>query len=114
MESSGVIDPDEFARMFEFNEPAPADLHAGTPRPTTALFSAHGHVMIAIARDPSARIPQIAERTDLSEHDVCHIVRELIARRMITEVPIGSQRTFRVAAGRSAKVVDRLYGVSPA
>lgn len=120
MEAKDVIDPDEFARMFEF-EPN----RRGAAR-VPALFSPHGHVLIAVARDRPASIPQIAELVDLSHAVVRQILADLIDAEMVAEVRIGRQARYVViardgtldstrhseVAAQSRTAVERLYGLS--
>lgn len=116
-----VIDPGEFARMFEFDASRERDDDppAGARR-SWAMFSVHGHVLITIARDPDAQVAQIAQRLKMTETGVRRVVSDLIASRLVAQVQIGRRTRFEITSSdpmitgqtspRSTAAVTRLYG----
>ncbi|MCU1396071.1 MAG: hypothetical protein JWM34_4499 [Ilumatobacteraceae bacterium] len=127
MDDSTVIDPEEFAREFEFEfelEPAlgtaPVDASAGGR--SWAMFSIHGHALIIIARNPEVQVSELSEQLKLGEAVVVRLIDDLITAGIVARVEIGGRTRFaiisddpmvaRLAAPQSVVAVHRLYGRS--
>jgi hypothetical protein len=60
------------------------------------LLTGHGHVLVEIARDPTARIRDIAAATGLTECAVQVIVADLEAAGYLTRTPTGRRTHYSV------------------
>ena len=60
------------------------------------LLTSHGHVLVEIARDPTARIRDIAAATVLTERAVQAIVADLEAAGYLTRTPAGRRTQYSV------------------
>ena len=60
------------------------------------LLTGHGHVLVEIARDPDARIRDIAAVAGLTERAVQAIVADLEAAGYLTRTRIGRRTTYTV------------------
>jgi hypothetical protein len=56
----------------------------------------HGHVLIAIARDPGVRLRDIAERVGITERAAQGIVTDLVEARYIERTRIGRRNQYTV------------------
>jgi MarR family len=77
---------------------APADEPASDPvrdRPWT-LFSNHGLVLIVIARDPTLRVRDIAERVGITERAAHRLVADLCAEGFISRRRLGRRTIYQV------------------
>ena len=61
-----------------------------------ALLSGHGHVLVEIARNPGARIRDIAPVVDLTERTVQAVVADLVAAGYLTRTRTGRRNYYRV------------------
>jgi predicted transcriptional regulator len=61
-----------------------------------ALLSGHGHVLVEIARNPGARIRDIAPVVDLTERTVQAIVADLVAAGYLTRTRTGRRNHYTV------------------
>jgi hypothetical protein len=106
--------------MFEFEVPVARDRDLCVLPRQWAMFSAHGHVLISIARDPDTDVAQIAERLRMSQIGVRRVISDLVAAGLIGQVRIGRQNRFVItctdpmladlSSPRSVGAVTRLYG----
>ena len=60
------------------------------------LLTGHGHVLVEIARDPGARIRDIAAAADLTERTVQAIVADLEAAGYISRTRVGRRTMYAV------------------
>src|ERR1700730_9759962 len=60
------------------------------------LLTGHGHVLVEIARDPEARIRDIAAAVGLTERSVQAIVADLEAAGYLTRTRTGRRTTYTV------------------
>jgi MarR family len=71
---------------------SPADARAGT----WTLLTGHGHVLVEIARDPEARIRDIAAAANITERTAQVIVADLEAAGYITRARVGRRTRYTV------------------
>ena len=60
------------------------------------IFSNHGHVLVCLARDPNARLRDVAADVDLTERAVQKIVRDLQQGGMISVTRHGRRNSYRI------------------
>ena len=60
------------------------------------LLTGHGHVLVEVARDPDARIRDIASAVDLTERTVQAIVADLEAAGYLTRTRVGRRTRYTV------------------
>lgn len=60
----------------------------------------HAHVLLAIARDPRARLREIAEQVGVTERAAQKIVADLVEGGYIARSRQGRRNEYTVAAGR--------------
>jgi MarR family len=65
-------------------------------RANWTLLTGHGHVLVEIARNPSARIRDIAAAADLTERTVQAIVADLEAAGYLTRTRTGRRTVYTV------------------
>ncbi|RJK97605.1 helix-turn-helix transcriptional regulator [Vallicoccus soli] len=63
------------------------------------FLSNHGHVLVALSRDPHARVREVAERVGITERAVQLIVRDLEEAGYVERERVGRRNTYRVATG---------------
>jgi Mn-dependent DtxR family transcriptional regulator len=63
---------------------------------TWTFLSNHGHVLVALARDPDARVRELAERVGVTERAVQLIVRDLEQAGYVERQRVGRRNTYRV------------------
>jgi len=63
---------------------------------TWTLLTGHGHVLVEIARDPGARIRDIAAAADITERTAQVIVADLEAAGYITRTRVGRRTRYTV------------------
>lgn len=68
---------------------------ASPERPWTFL-SNHGHVLVALSRDPSARLRDVADTVGITERATQAIVRDLEEAGYITKVKVGRRNEYRL------------------
>ncbi len=72
---------------------------AGTGRQWTFL-SNHGHVLICLARDPEARLRDVAQAVGITERAVQKIVADLEAAAVLTRERTGRRNRYQLDAER--------------
>jgi DNA-binding MarR family transcriptional regulator len=89
---------------------------AGAPHWT--FLSNHGHVLLVIARDPDARMRDIAERVGITERAAQLIVADLVAERYLDRTRVGRRNTYHLVPGQSfrhpaeaGRLVDELVAI---
>jgi predicted ArsR family transcriptional regulator len=60
------------------------------------FLSNHAHVLITLARDPDARMREVAESVGITERAVQHIVRDLESQGHIRKTKIGRRNRYDV------------------
>lgn len=64
------------------------------------LLTGHGHVLVAIAKDPQARIRDLSQEAGLTERAIQTILRDLETAGYITRRRTGNRTTYTVHADR--------------
>jgi len=60
------------------------------------LFSNHGHVLVCLARDPEARLRDVAINVGITERAVQKIVRDLQDGGMVSVTKVGRRNCYRI------------------
>ncbi len=66
------------------------------PAPGWSLLTPHAHVLLCIARDPDARVWEIAESVGISERGAHQIVADLVAAGYIRRARIGRRNRYAI------------------
>jgi predicted transcriptional regulator len=61
------------------------------------LLSNHGHVLVSLARDPDARMRDVAVAVGITERAVQQIVRDLVDAGFLDKVKVGRRNRYAVA-----------------
>lgn len=87
------------------------DSRSGTESRTWTFLTNHAHVLLVIARDPNARVRDIADSVGITERAAQAIVTDLETGGYISRTRVGRRNTYtvnpagkfrhRVEAGRS-------------
>jgi hypothetical protein len=72
----------------------------GQPSPAWTFLSNHAHVLLALARDPSARLRDVATLVGITERAVQRIVADLEAEGYLTRERNGRRNEYSVHADR--------------
>ena len=81
-------------------------------RPWT-IFSSHGLVLVAVARQGNLTVPELAEKTGLSRSTILKVLKDLRRSRMMQVTRRGRRNTYsfhREATFRHAIARDILIG----
>lgn len=65
-------------------------------RPTWTFLSNHGHVLLAVARNPDATLREVAARVGIAERTVQRIVADLEAGQYLARVRTGRRNRYEV------------------
>lgn len=68
--------------------------------PTWTFLSNHGHVLVALASDPNARMRDVALSVGITERAVQLIVRDLHQAGYLEVQRVGRRNTYRVVTTR--------------
>ncbi|GAA2100465.1 hypothetical protein GCM10009841_15170 [Microlunatus panaciterrae] len=60
------------------------------------FMSNHGHVLVCLARDPDARMRDVAEAVGITERAVQQIVRDLVAQGYLRKEKVGRRNQYEV------------------
>ena len=60
------------------------------------FLSNHGHVLVSLARDPDARMRDVAEAVGITERAVQQIVRELVEQGYLGKWKVGRRNRYDV------------------
>lgn len=60
------------------------------------FLSNHGHVLVALARDPDARTRDVAEVVGITERAVQQIVRDLVVHGCLRKEKVGRRNRYDV------------------
>jgi DNA-binding MarR family transcriptional regulator len=63
---------------------------------TWTFLANHGHVLVCLARDPDARLRDVAEGVGITERAVQQIVRDLVDGRYVEKEKAGRRNRYRV------------------
>jgi DNA-binding transcriptional ArsR family regulator len=74
------------------HDPASADV----PRGRWTFLTNHAHVLIALTRDPSVRVRDLASAVGITERAVQQILSDLEAGLVITRERIGRRNVYRI------------------
>ncbi len=67
------------------------------------LFSNHGHVLVCLARDPDARLRDVAADVGITERAVQKIVRDLQDGNMVSVTKNGRRNCYRIHNKKSLR-----------
>lgn len=65
------------------------------------FLSNYGHVLVALARDPEARMRDVAEQVGITERAVQQIVADLVEEGYVEKVKLGRRNQYRLADHRN-------------
>ncbi len=60
------------------------------------FLSNHGHVLVALARDPDARTRDVAAAVGITERAVQQIVRDLVSEGYVVKEKVGRRNRYQV------------------
>lgn len=60
------------------------------------FLSNHGHVLVVLARDPEARMRDVAERVGITERSVQSLVHDLVEQGYLRKEKVGRRNHYRV------------------
>ena len=63
------------------------------------FLSNHGHVLVSLARDPDARMRDVAEAVGITERAVQQIVHDLVEQGYLVKVKVGRRNRYTVVRG---------------
>ncbi|MCP3420283.1 helix-turn-helix transcriptional regulator [Nocardioides pinisoli] len=69
------------------------------PRDDWTFLSNHGHVLVALARDPDARTRDVADAVGITERAVQQIVADLVEHGYVEKEKVGRRNRYRVIRG---------------
>jgi len=61
------------------------------------FLSNHGHVLVSLARDPDARMRDVADAVGITERAVQQIVRDLVGQGYLRKEKLGRRNRYEVA-----------------
>lgn len=64
--------------------------------PTWTFLSNHGHVLVCLARDPDARLRDVAAQVGITERAVQQIVNDLVAEGYLEKHKVGRRNHYRL------------------
>ena len=83
------------------------------------FLSNHGHLFVAVARDPDARVRDLAQRVGITERAVQLILNDLVDAGYLSRARQGRRNHYEIAAGQpfrhpveSGHTVDELLRLS--
>jgi predicted ArsR family transcriptional regulator len=76
-------------------------------RPSWLFLSNHGNVLLCIARDPSIRISELADRVGIGERAAQKIIADLAADGYITRTKDGRRNRYTI--NREARLRHPLF-----
>lgn len=63
------------------------------------FLSNHGHVLVSLARDPEARMRDVAQSVGITERAVQQIVRDLVVQGYLLKEKVGRRNRYDVVRG---------------
>lgn len=70
-----------------------------SPDAQWTFLSNHSHVLICLARDPSTRMRDVADRVGITERAVQRIVRELVDAGVLETEKLGRRNHYHIRDG---------------
>ena len=64
------------------------------------FLSNHGHVLVALKRDPQLRIRDIAELVGITERSAQGILADLVEAGYVTVTKVGRRNSYKVNSGK--------------
>ena len=74
------------------------------PAPSWTLLSSHGQVLACLARDPAARLRDVAGATGLTERAVQKLILDLERAALVTRSRVGRRNRYQLHAARGIAV----------
>lgn len=78
----------------------PEDPRGGESRPSWTILTNHGHVLLAVARDPDMLVEDIAKRVGITRRATLHILKDLEEAGYIERVKAGRRTHYLVEGNR--------------
>ena len=75
-------------------------VRTATPRSGWTFLSNHGHVVIALTLDPSARIRDLAQIVGITERAISQILADLVGEGIIERERSGRRNVYRINTDR--------------
>jgi DNA-binding MarR family transcriptional regulator len=69
---------------------------AGLERPSWTFLTNHGHVLLAVADDPDARVGDLAARVGISPRAALSILRDLEGAGYLTRIRLGRRTHYEI------------------
>ena len=63
------------------------------------FLSNHGHVLVSLAKDPQARMRDVADAVGITERAVQQIVRDLVVQGYLHKEKVGRRNHYEVVRG---------------
>ncbi len=82
------------------SQPEPS---SGTGRTGWTFLTNHAHVLLALTRDPSARVRDLAQAVGITERAVHQILADLESGAVIVRVRTGRRNTYSVNPNASLR-----------
>lgn len=73
---------------------------SGTKEPQWTFLTNHGHVLIAIARDPGSTLRAIADAVGITERAAFRIVNDLAEGGYVTKQKVGRRNVYELDLSR--------------
>lgn len=67
------------------------------------FFTNYGHILLALAQDPAARLRDLADRVGITERAVHRVLAELEAAAVITRQRHGRRNRYSIRIGRKLR-----------
>ena len=64
------------------------------------FLSNHGHVLLALGQDPTARVRDLADRVGITERSVQQILNELVDDGYVRRTKTGRRNTYALSSGK--------------
>ncbi|GGG44926.1 hypothetical protein GCM10011374_04080 [Kocuria dechangensis] len=95
MTSSSRPDDAEASPRHDHDEPGPRD-PGGPRRPSWTLLTNHGHVLLAVAGSPDARVTEIADQVGITVRATLAILKDLESAGFLTRHRVGRRSHYTV------------------
>ncbi len=86
--------------------------------PGWTFLSNHGHVFLTVARDPDARMRDIAARVGITERAAQLIIADLVTGGYVERTRVGRRNTYKIVPGQpfrhpaeAGRLVDELVEI---
>ncbi len=64
------------------------------------FLSNHGHVLLAVGQDPTARVRDLADRVGITERSAQQILNDLVEDGYVHRTRIGRRNTYEISSGK--------------